>query len=429
MRARFRPSVRLLVPAVIALLSCGAILIKQSVEHFQASAAAQTVVSVNAASYMGPLAPATITAAFGVNLATRTEAAQSLPLPTQLAGVTVLVIDSANVQHSAPLFFVSSGQINYLIPEQAAPGAAQLIVNNGAGVISQGQLQIANSSPAIFTANFSGRGLPVALTTFDGVNFESVVNPDGSPRPVGSGAVWRPNFLTLFGTGLRLASNLRVRIGGAELSPMFVGAQGSFAGLDQVNVMIPPNMFSGMTEVSLVAAGIGSNTGQVLMQQAAQPSPNTLTVSDIQTIIAQAVAKAQQVGLNVTIGIVDKEANVLGVFRMNGAPATTRIGAFNLVKRTQLKPTDPDALQNVDVPASFATISKAGDAAFFSTQGSAISTRTASSIIQENFPPLVTTQPGGPLFGVQFSSLPCSDIKNPNLPLGLAGDPGGVPIY
>ncbi len=70
------------------------------------------------------------------------------------------------------------------------------------------------------------------------------------------------------------------------------------------------------------------------------------------------------------------------------------------------------------MPASFAAISKAGTAAFFSTQGSAITTRTASFIIQEHFPPLVSSQPGGPLFGVQFSQLPCSDVKIPNLPLG-----------
>src|SRR5205807_8937368 len=29
----------------------------------------------------------------------------------------------------------------------------------------------------------------------------------------------------------------------------------------------------------------------------------------------------------------------------------------------------------------------------------------------------------------QFSSLPCSDIKSPGLPLGLSGDPGSAPIY
>src|SRR5262249_28672298 len=158
MCARYRLSVRFLIPAVIGSLSFGAIVIQPSVERFRGSAAAEAVVSVNAASYVGPLAPATIAAAFGSNLATRIEGAQSLPLPTQLAGVTVRVIDANNVQHSAPLFFVSPGQVNYLIPEQAAPGAAQLIVNNGAGAVSQGQLQIATSSPAVFTASFSGRG-------------------------------------------------------------------------------------------------------------------------------------------------------------------------------------------------------------------------------------------------------------------------------
>ncbi|MCI0524736.1 MAG: heme-binding protein [Acidobacteria bacterium] len=402
---------------------------KQSFERFHASAAAQAVVSVNAASYLGPLAPATIAAGFGSNLATRTEAAQSIPLPTQLAGVTVRVIDANNAQHSARIFFVSDGQVNYLIPEAAAPGPAQLIINNGAGGVSQGQLQIANSSPAIFTASFTGRGMAVALTTFDGVNFDSVVNPDGSARMINCGSHWRPNFVTLFGTGLRRAPNLRVRIGGVEVTPTYAGPQGAFEGLDQVNVMLPPNLPGGMTNISLTAEGRVSNTVQLFMQSAAQPSPNTLSVTDVQTIIAQAVAKAQQVGLNVTIGIVDREGNALGVFRMNGAPATTRIGAFDLVTRAQLKPVDPDGLQNVDVPASFATISKAGTAAFFSTQGSAISTRTASFIIQENFPPTISSQPAGPLFGVQFSSLPCSDIKIPNLPLGLSGDPGGVGIY
>jgi uncharacterized protein (TIGR03437 family) len=428
MCAQFRLKARILIFAVIVSWWLWAIVINRPAKHSRAEAAA-AVVSVNAASFLDPLAPGAIAAAFGTNLATRLEPAQSLPLPTQLAGTTVRLIDSANVQHQAPLFFVSPGQINYLIPEQVAQGAANIVVTSGNGAVSQGQLQIANSSPAIFTVAYNGLGLPVALTTYDGVNFEKVVNADGSAQAVSCGAVWRPNYLLLFGTGLRRATNLRVRIGGAEVAPMFAGAQGSFAGLDQVNVMIPPSLPGGMTNVSITADGRASNTVQLLLQPAAAPTQNTLTVPDVQTIIAQAVAKAQAVGLNVTVGVVDKEGNALGVFRMNGAPATTRVGSFNLVTRARLKPTDPDGLQDVDVPASFATISKAGTAAFFSTQGSAISTRTASFIIQEHFPPLIPGQPGGPLFGVQFSQLPCSDIKIPNLPLGLAGDPGGVPIY
>src|SRR5205807_6825354 len=71
----------------------------------------------------------------------------------------------------------------------------------------------------------------------------------------------------------------------------------------------------------------------------------------------------------------------------------------------------------------------AGTAALFSTRGNAFTSRTAGFIIQEHFPPGVDFKSGGPLYGVQFSSLPCSDIKMPGLPLGLSGDPGSAPIY
>ena len=82
--------------------------------------------------------------------------------------------------------------------------------------------------------------------------------------------------------------------------------------------------------------------------------------------------------------------------------------------------------------------------AYLSSGGNAFSTRTASQIVQEHFPPAPTTAglESGPLFGVQFSQLPCSDlaarfgamgggalIGPKRSPLGLAADPGGLPLY
>ena len=58
-----------------------------------------------------------------------------------------------------------------------------------------------------------------------------------------------------------------------------------------------------------------------------------------------------------------------------------------------------------------AAISKAVTGAYLSTEGNAFSTRTASQIVQRNFNPGETNQPGGPLFGVQFSQLACSDFN------------------
>jgi uncharacterized protein GlcG (DUF336 family) len=145
-----------------------------------------------------------------------------------------------------------------------------------------------------------------------------------------------------------------------------------------------------------------------------------LTIGDVQTIISQAVSAAVALNRAVTVSVTDREANVLGVFVMTGAPATTTIRSVGTLGR---------GLEGTVVPASLAAISKAGTGSFFSTGGNAFTTRTAGFIIQEHFPPGVQFRSGGPLYGVQFSSLPCSDIKKPALPLGLSGDPGGLPIY
>ncbi len=168
-----------------------------------------------------------------------------------------------------------------------------------------------------------------------------------------------------------------------------------------------------------------------------QPPPpsataGTLTTSEVQTVIAQAVSAASALNRAVTVAVTDKEGNVIGVFTMTGAPATTQFrggGPGPTLTPNPMSGFVATGLDGTVVPARLAAISKAGTAALFSTRGNAFTTRTASFIIQEHFPPGVNNRPGGPLFGVQFSSLPCSDIKLPGLPLGLSGDSGSAPIY
>lgn len=154
-----------------------------------------------------------------------------------------------------------------------------------------------------------------------------------------------------------------------------------------------------------------------------------LSALDVQTIIAQAATEATRRGLPVTIAVTDHTGVVLGALQMAGAATTTTPvgggtgGLEGLV---------------LDDSAAAAALSKAGTGAFFGTQGNAFTTRTASFIVQEHFPPQVDPSPGGPLFGVQFSNLRCSDVDRgsgthvaaqSNLPLGLSADPGGLPLY
>jgi uncharacterized protein GlcG (DUF336 family) len=159
-------------------------------------------------------------------------------------------------------------------------------------------------------------------------------------------------------------------------------------------------------------------------------APTALAVAEIERIISQAVQEAQARGAVATIAVVDRSGNVLAVFRMTGAAPTFTVTSGRGVS---------GGLEGVStVPSEFGAISKAITGAYLSSEGNAFSTRTASQIVLENFNPGETGSPGGPLFGVQFSSLACSDIVRTaaggsagpkGAPLGLAADPGGLPLY
>lgn len=171
------------------------------------------------------------------------------------------------------------------------------------------------------------------------------------------------------------------------------------------------------------------------------PAIESLSINDVQQIIAQAVGEAQARGLPSDIAVVDRVGNVLTVFRMNGAPAQTRISSMTGDGGNS----GDTALQGAMVPNAAAAIAKAITGAYLSSGGNAFSSRTASQIVQQNFPPAPTTVglESGPLFGVQFSQLPCSDLSSrfaptggagaligpKRSPLGLSADPGGLPLY
>ncbi len=225
-----------------------------------------TVVSVSAASYAGDLlAPESIVAAFGQGLATQTVAASTLPLPTVLGGTTVTIRDSAGVDRLAPLFFVSEYQINYLLPAGSASGAGTVTVRAANGNVRTGVVVIDRVAPAFFTANSSGSGVVSGtvlrvrpdgsqssepLSRFDAVQNKYVAVPVNLAPP-GDRV-----FLVLSGTGLRGEpdlSHFTLTIGGVSHAIAYAGAQGAYAGLDQMNVELSPVLHTA-GEVFLVLA-------------------------------------------------------------------------------------------------------------------------------------------------------------------------------
>jgi uncharacterized protein (TIGR03437 family) len=209
------------------------------------------IATVSAASFSGAsLAPESIIAAFGPGLATGTEVAREVPLPTALLGTSVKVKDKDGIELAAPLFFVSPNQVNFQIPPETALGKATITVTNAQNTNISSTVWIESVAPGLFAANANGQGVAAAVAlrvTADGTqSFEPVARLDELGRlvsvPIDLGAETDQVFLILFGTGLRNHGSLEkvaAQIGGIDVPVLFAGAQGSFVGQDQVNVRLP----------------------------------------------------------------------------------------------------------------------------------------------------------------------------------------------
>ncbi|MEK7829441.1 MAG: hypothetical protein AAB401_00060 [Acidobacteriota bacterium] len=219
---------------------------------FTRAGTARTVAAVSAANFSADsLAPEAIAAAFGTNLASGVFVAGTTPLPTELGGTKVRVNGEL-----APLFFVAPSQVNFLIPPSAQTGNAVIEITAADGSISRGTINLSSVAPSLFTSNASGSGAPAAVVTKDGINFTAVGNADGSSNLLDVG-----DYLVLFGTGLRKASasSVKITIGGREALVQFIGAQGGYAGLDQINTQIPAGV-SGLVDVVVSINGKLANT-------------------------------------------------------------------------------------------------------------------------------------------------------------------------
>jgi len=135
----------------------------------------------------------------------------------------------------------------------------------------------------------------------------------------------------------------------------------------------------------------------------------SLSADDVQQAVLRAASHAADIGAAVTIAVADRQGDALAIFEMSGSSGNRAVAYTN-----------------------------ARTAAFFSTNGNAFTTRTAAFIIQDEYPPGVPNTPAGPLFGVQFSSLSCSDVQTRGagqlVPAasggtGLSAFPGSVPLY
>ncbi|MFN0106421.1 MAG: PQQ-dependent sugar dehydrogenase [Bryobacteraceae bacterium] len=184
---------------------------------------------VSAASFAPGIAPGGIATAFlnAINGVSGVVAADRLPLPTSLSGVTVRVNGE-----EAPLFAVANSgigaQVNFLVPASTPVGEATFAIN---GV--ETKANVSTAAPAVFT--FDGRMAAVR----------------------GTGV--RGDAIEIYATGLGArVDSVEVSIGGRAATVLFAGSAPGFTGLNQINAVVPADITAGEAELIVRVGGVSS---------------------------------------------------------------------------------------------------------------------------------------------------------------------------
>jgi uncharacterized protein (TIGR03437 family) len=214
-----------------------------------------------------PVAAGSIASVYG-NFGTVTTTATSTasPLPTTLAGLSVRVEGV-----TAPLYFVSSNQINIVIPWATQSGRRTVEVLNGTTVVSRGSVNVWDVFPALA----SSEATPASPGIIQNQNF--TINTSSSRAA-------RREIIQLYATGCGRTSpastdglaptalspvtgRTEAFVGNISATVQFSGAHPQFPGICQVNIVVPDRSFiTGQVPVFITVDGIASNSVSVWVQ-------------------------------------------------------------------------------------------------------------------------------------------------------------------
>jgi len=227
---------------------------------------------INAASSApgAPLAPGSIASAYGNFLLAASSAAETVPLPTSLSGLS-LAFGAAK----APLFYASGRQVNLQIPwELAGQSQASLTATLGGQTSAPQTVNLARFAPGIFSINGQGTG-PGAIQD-SSYHLITASNPAAAGITViliyctGLGAVTNQPPTGAAAPSNPLAVTITkptVTIGGVPAALSFYGLAPGSVGEYQVNALVPANAPAGDTvPVILSIGGVTSNTVEIALQ-------------------------------------------------------------------------------------------------------------------------------------------------------------------
>jgi uncharacterized protein (TIGR03437 family) len=196
------------------------------------------------------------------------------PSPTTYDGVAVNIKDSTGAITSAPLIFVSPGQITFQVPSTVAAGIASVTITAPGSTQTASNVVIAPVAPALFTVNgnalVAGYAIRVSSAGTQTVEPAYAVNAQGSfsAAPLNMGAATDKVYLAIYATGVQAAgmANVTVTVNGVSTPVLYAGSAG-FSGVDQINVQLPASLAgSGTVALQVTASGLAANTVQIAIQ-------------------------------------------------------------------------------------------------------------------------------------------------------------------
>lgn len=214
----------------------------------------------NAASgAIGPVAPGSLITIKGANLANANASAGTFPLPFNLGGASLTINGIA-----APLLFASATQINAQVPFGISAGTVSATVMNGNNIAGTALVTIQNAAPGLFLI-----GGQAAV-----VNQDGSINSDAQPAAAGS-------YISAYLTGLgevdppvaagtaapvaplsRVRGTVNATIANVVAPVVFAGLAPDFAGLYQVNLLVP-QLTSGDYLLQISIDGVAANAAPV----------------------------------------------------------------------------------------------------------------------------------------------------------------------
>ncbi len=215
----------------------------------------------------GPLSPGTIVEMYGSGLGSSAAGTGAPPLPLAFNGTSVLVGGL-----SAPLFYVSDGQLDVQIPSEllATQQYPILVLVNGAVALPD-QLDIVQLQPAV-DVETDGTLVAQHGADFSLVTTAKPAKPGellviyllgmGATNPsVPSGAAAPSNPLA------NVTASPTINVDGNSADVYFAGLAPGFSGLYQVDFFVPANARSGNLTVTISQNGVPTNTTTLPVSQ------------------------------------------------------------------------------------------------------------------------------------------------------------------